>query len=156
MCSIEALAKRIAKGGNLPRINTAVDLGNAISLKYVLPIGAHDVQASTDDFDIRFARKDDTFIPFGENSPQAVDTGELVYARGTSVKTRRWIWRQSGAGMITEKTTDVFYPIDGFTGINDSAVRSARDEIADILARKLNCSISTGWVDADVQEFDFA
>ncbi|WP_418889350.1 phenylalanine--tRNA ligase beta subunit-related protein [Porcincola intestinalis] len=38
-CSIEALFTRIAKGKGVPHINPVVDLGNAISLKYTLPMG---------------------------------------------------------------------------------------------------------------------
>lgn len=45
MPSIEALASRIEKGKGMPHINPIVDLGNAISLKYLLPIGAHPLQA---------------------------------------------------------------------------------------------------------------
>ena len=47
MCSIEALFTRIAKGKGMPHINPIVDLGNAVSLKYTLPMGAHDLSATT-------------------------------------------------------------------------------------------------------------
>ena len=43
MCSIEALMTRISKGNDIPHINPMVDLGNALSLKYELPIGVHDI-----------------------------------------------------------------------------------------------------------------
>ena len=43
MCSIEALFTRIAKGKGMPHINPIVDLGNGVSLKYTLPLGAHDI-----------------------------------------------------------------------------------------------------------------
>lgn len=154
MCSIEALVKRVVKGGMFPLINTIVDLGNAISLKHVLPIGAHDIHAGNDDIEIRFAMPEDTFIPFGATAPEPVDVGELVYARGNSIKTRKWIWRQGVSGMITENTTDIFYPIDGFSGINDTAVRNARNELADILGNTLGCRTSVGWVDIKCMEVE--
>ena len=47
MCSIEALFTRIAKGKGMPHINPIVDLGNAVSLKYTLPMGAHDLSAGS-------------------------------------------------------------------------------------------------------------
>jgi len=154
MCSIEALVKRILKGGKFPLINPVVDLGNAISLKYILPIGAHDINADGNDIEIRFSTPEDTFLPFGATEPETMGDGELVYARGKSIKTRRWIWRQGLPGMITGSTTDIFYPIDGFTGINDQAVRHAQAELADILARTLGCRTSSGWVDAESMEFE--
>ena len=43
MCSIEALLTRIAKGKGFPEISPVVDIGNAVSLKYDIPIGAHDM-----------------------------------------------------------------------------------------------------------------
>lgn len=147
MCSIEALVKRILKGGVFPRINTIVDLGNAISLKYILPVGAHDLGNGAEDLEVRFAVPEDTFLPFGANEMEKVDEGELVYACGNSVKTRRWIWRQSSIGMITEETTDVFFPIDGFLGYNNETVLAARNELAAFLERELNCSVILGWVD---------
>ena len=52
-CSIEALFTRIAKGKGVPHINPVVDLGNAISLKYTLPMGAHDLGKSSEDICIR-------------------------------------------------------------------------------------------------------
>lgn len=156
MCSIEALIKRILKGGAFPRINAVVDLGNAISLKYILPMGAHDLQASSDDIEIRQATADDTFTPFGASEPEPVDSGELVYARGNSVKTRKWIWRQSANGMITEETTDVFFPIDGFLGENDDAIRSAQNELAEYLEKILGCQVLVGWVDRNCSEIDLA
>lgn len=56
ICSIEALFTRIAKGKGVPHINPVVDLGNAISLKYTLPMGAHDLGKSSEDICIRLAR----------------------------------------------------------------------------------------------------
>lgn len=152
MCSIEALIKRILKGGNFPRVNTAVDLANAISLKHLLPLGAHDLAAGSGDIEIRRAAAGDTFIPFGASAPEAVDPGELVYARGTSVRTRRWIWRQSADGLITAETTDIFFPIDGFLEVNEGAVRTARQELAECLEKTLGCEVAVGWVDHDHPE----
>lgn len=149
MCSIEALVKRILKGGDFPRINNVVDLGNAMSLKYILPMGAHDIDASPHDIEIRFAGAGDTFIPFGGAESEAVDIGELVYVRGCSVKTRRWIWRQSEEGKITADSTDIFFPIDGLAGFNGAAVKAAQAELADVLETTLHCSISSGFVDKD-------
>lgn len=147
MCSIEALVKRILKGDEFPRISSVVDLGNSVSLKHILPIGAHDIKASTEDIEIRAARQEDRFIPFGMSEAETADAGELVYVRGNSIKTRRWIWRQSESGRITGESTDIFYPIDGLTGVNDAAVLAARDELAGILEQHMECCVTVGWVD---------
>ncbi len=83
VCSIEALFTRIAKGKGMPHINPVVDLGNAISLKYTLPLGAHDLGDAGDDIQVRLSRPGDTFLPFGSTEEEAPDAGEVVYAVGS-------------------------------------------------------------------------
>ena len=61
-CSIEALLTRIAKGKGMPSINTLVDLGNAVSLRHRLPIGAHDIATFRDGvLEVRPAVEGDRF-----------------------------------------------------------------------------------------------
>lgn len=127
MPSIEALASRIEKGKGMPHINPLVDLGNAISLKYLLPLGAHPLFEL--DEEIRFAREGDVFRPFGATEDEQPDVGELIYANGNNVGTRRWIWRQSEYSKIERDTTDVFLPIDGFIFLQDK-VDAAVAELA--------------------------
>ena len=145
--SVEALISRILKKGELPGINNIVDLVNAISIKYILPIGAHDMDLLKDDITVRFSVAGDRFIPFGAAEPEILDAGELVYAGGNKIKTRRWIWRQSEQGKITEDSTNIFFPIDGFIDENYESVISARDELARTLKQLFNCSVSVGFVD---------
>ena len=154
LCSIEALLARIEKGKGLPSINPLVDLGNAISLRYALPIGAHDLGAAPGDVQVRFSRGGDRFVPFGEEAPEYLDAGELIYGVGDAVKTRRWIWRQSEQGKVTENTREVFFPLDGFAGRNDEALRRARDDLAEGAARIFGASVITGFVDTVARSFE--
>ncbi|RRJ64853.1 hypothetical protein EHV15_19455 [Paenibacillus oralis] len=154
MCSIEALLTRISKRKGLPSINPLVDLGNAISLKYKVPIGAHDLNSSNEDFYVRHSQVGDIFIPFGETAGERMDIGEIVYATGHSVRTRRWIWRQSELGKITSGTNSVIFPIDGFEHANKDQLLSAQDELATLLKRYFNCKVQTGWVDSDNRIFN--
>ncbi len=90
LCSIEALLTRIAKGKGFPCISGAVDLGNAISIGHRLPIGAHDIDSLEGGLEVRPARAGDTFVAFGETEEETPDAGEIVYASGSQVRTRRW------------------------------------------------------------------
>ncbi|MCR5482233.1 MAG: hypothetical protein K6F52_05500 [Clostridia bacterium] len=148
MCSIEALTKRVQKGGSLPNINPVVDLGNALSVKYQLPMGAHDIERMEDEgLAVRFSTENDRFLPMGETEPEVMPEGELVYVSGHTVKTRRWLWRQSDDGKITENTKTVFFPIDGFAQVNGDKVIQARDELAELLKETFGCSVKTGMID---------
>ncbi|MFQ6792299.1 MAG: B3/4 domain-containing protein [Thomasclavelia sp.] len=146
MCSIEALAKRVQKSGRLPFINPIVNLGNALSLKYVLPIGAHDVYKLNADMEIRFSIESDHFRGMGENQEEVLPPKELIYVSGHTVKTRRWIWRQSEDGKITPETNYVLFPIDGFENINSKQVLKARDELASIIQEEYHCKVKTGYI----------
>ena len=148
-CSIEALAKRIAKGGRIPSINSMVDLVNAISLKYMLPMGCHDIQAFDSDIEVRFAREGDVFVPFGSDQEESPDKGEVVYASGNRIKTRRWIWRQSELGKAVEATTDFFIPIDGFKSRNGDAVEQAARETAARIKEVFGLEASVAFLDRD-------
>lgn len=172
-CSIEALMDRIAKGKGMPSINPAVDLGNAISLKYRLPIGAHDIYSfvredgtgrGTADtgLEVRLATEEDTFTPFGagEDEFDNPDVGEPVYVSGHEVRTRRWTWRQSEVGKITEKTSGILFPIDGFASLNKNEVQQAMKDFCELVANYFarsgySCTVSTGVVDKDNNRFEF-
>lgn len=146
-CSVEALTTRIVKGSNLPDINPAVNLVNKYSLKYTLPMGAHDLDAAEGSIEVRFSRKGDVFIPFGQTDPEMLEEEELVYASGSNIKTRKWIWRQSDRGKVTARSTNIFFPIDGFTNYNREAVITARDELAADIERILNAKTTKKFLD---------
>ena len=172
-CAIEALMDRIAKGKGMPHINPAVDLGNAVSLKYRLPIGAHDMYtflrpdgtgrgSENAGIEIRPAGPDDHFRPFGapEGEYDDPEPGEIVYVSGHEVRTRRWTWRQSEQGKMTEKTTAVFYPIDGFSDVNLEEVKKAMKDFTELVANYFarsgsRCTVATGMVDMDNPRFEF-
>src|SRR3989339_1192999 len=53
--SIESMARRILKGDPFPKINPLVDLCNSVSLKYLVPMGGHDLDTLKGDIHLRFA-----------------------------------------------------------------------------------------------------
>ena len=103
---------------------------------------------------VRFSTEQDTFLPMGETQAEVMPAGELVYVSGHTVKTRRWLWRQSDDGKITENTRSVFFPIDGFATVDFDAVMQARDELAAVLQMVFNCNVRTGLVDRENTSID--
>ena len=154
LCSIEALLTRIAKGKGFPHISPAVDLGNALSLRYRLPIGAHDMGTVARALEVRPARAEDRFIPFGETEAETPEPGEIVYVSDGQVRTRRWTWRQSEIGKITERTADLLFPIDGFADVNLDRVLAARAELARCAETLLGARVSVGLVDREHPVFE--
>lgn len=155
LCSIEALLSRIAKKKGFPTINPIVDLGNAVSLEHFLPIGAHDLGTIPEGLEVRPAVEGDLFVPFGGEGTETPDPGEIVYVSGHQVRTRRWTWRQSEIGKITEETSSVLFPIDGFSDVNGEEVRKAAADLAESLERLFRVQCETDFVDAGHPRADF-
>src|SRR5512133_993276 len=53
--SMEALVRRVLKKDPLPAISKIVDLGNLVSIRHLVPIGAHAIDQLADDMDRRAA-----------------------------------------------------------------------------------------------------
>lgn len=117
-------------------------------------MGAHDLGGSSEDICIRLALPGDTFLPFGGEAEETPDSGEVVYAVGHQVRTRRWTWRQSEHGKITPESTDIFFPIDGFTDLNREQVLAARDELQNLVKQIFDCETAVGLVDAKHPEME--
>jgi len=149
MCSIEALFTRIAKGKGMPHINPLVDLNNAVSLMNTLPMGTHDLSLSEEDIVIRYSKPEDTFLPFGAETEESPDEGEVVYAVGNQIRTRRWTWRQSEHGKIDGNTSYVFFPIDGFIDVNADKVKFAADQLENLLKQYFGCQTLKGIIDRE-------
>lgn len=154
-CSAEALFKRLSKGKDLPHINPLVDLNNAISLKYTVPMGTHSLDGIEDNIMMRVAQPGNNFISLGTDKIEEPDEGEVVYAVGKDVRTRRWTWRQSEHGKITDQTRDVFFPIDGFTDVNKDTVNKARTDLAMKIAEIFGVKTQVGYVDRNHPEFEW-
>ncbi len=152
MSSIEALFTRVSKGKGFPSISPIVDLGNCMSLRYVLPMGAHDIDQMSEDIAVRFSTVEDTFLPFGCEEREVMPEGELVYTVGNEVRTRRWIWRQSEVGKIGASSTNIFYPIDGFKNANENSVKEAAQTLASLIEEIFGVKTEIDFIDKDHPE----
>ena len=110
--SIESMARRILKGDPFPLINPLVGLYNSVSLKYLVPMGGHDLSTLVGNIHLRFAEGWEPFTPMGGEETIVVPKGELVYRDDQEVLTRNWVWRQCEKDKATEKTDKIFIPID--------------------------------------------
>lgn len=149
LSSIEALVRRIAKGGEVPRISPAVDLANSVSLSLLVPIGAHDLGTAPNGIEVRLADPFDCFQPMGDGPDEAPDDGEIVYVHEHDVRTRRWVWRQSRSGLVSPQTTDFLFPIDGFAPVTDRAINEAGQRLARLVPELLGGQTTIHHLDAD-------
>ena len=132
--SVERLVKNVLAGRSLARVNTFVDLYNAVSLAHVLPLGADDLDKVTPPFAFRYAREGDSFVDMGEegDAPEAPKPGEVVYADAAHVLCRRWNWRQDARTLITPATTRAIVTVQG-NGAGD--VAAGADDLVDLIGK---------------------
>jgi len=95
-CSAEALRKRVLRDGCLPPLDPVVDLYNAISLRYAIPVGGENLTAYTGSPRLVVASGTELFDTMKEGLPtnESPEPGEVVWRDNTGVTCRRWNWRQ--------------------------------------------------------------
>jgi len=155
--SIEALLRRVLKGNDLPSINPAVDIANAVSLKYVLPLGGHDLERVVGDLTVRLSQAGDVFSPPDgeEGQIETLSAGEIVYADQAEVRTRRWVWRQGRKARVDQSSRHIFFPIDGFESLNGPQVKAAVEELARLLTEHLGAECTTFFVNKQQPNFSW-
>jgi len=95
-CSADALRKRVLRDGTMPTLDPVVDLYNAVSLRYAVPVGGENISVyqgaprlivaeGTEPFDV---------IKEGELAMEYPARGEVIWCDDIGVTCRRWNWRQ--------------------------------------------------------------
>ena len=146
--SIVALAQRCLRGEYIRSINPAADIANLISLRHLVPVGAHDVERLPTDITVRLSKDGDVFGG-SAGEPEAVPAGEPVYATGNAIRTRRWVWRQAENAMATPESRVIVFPVDGFVDTTGELVGTATRELALLAKAVLGGVVSYGYVSAE-------
>ncbi|MFI9344024.1 B3/4 domain-containing protein [Streptomyces sp. NPDC052773] len=133
--SVDALGRRMAKKGTLPRVNPAVDAYNTVSVRHGLPAGAFDLDHVTGDVAIRYADGSEEFTPLGE--PGTVENpkpGEIIYADTTGVLTRHWNHRDAHRTRVTEDSARVAFVLETLRSSHDGhLLKTAAEELRALL-----------------------
>jgi DNA/RNA-binding domain of Phe-tRNA-synthetase-like protein len=95
-CSAEALRKRVLRDGALPRVSPVVDLYNAISLRFAVPVGGEtlDAYAGRPLLTVATGAEDFDTMKDGQPAVEHPEPGEVVWRDDRAVTCRRWNWRQ--------------------------------------------------------------
>lgn len=125
----EALLRRLTKQGELPSINTLVDLANLVSIRYALPVAVFDQRAVHGGTIVRLAHGGEHWEDLGASQTQRPEPGEVIFAdEEEQVSARRWCWRQSRTSAAREETTEILVTIEGHhAAAADDIDRALRD-----------------------------
>ena len=133
--SIEAMARRVVNDHQLPTINTLVDIGNIISLRYLIPTGGHALDHIHKPICLRPALGDEIFVSFGTDQPEHPEPGEIIFAEGDAVLTRRWVWRQSNHTLTELNTRFIEFNLDGLPPVGELEIQQAGEDLAGLVQR---------------------
>ena len=104
-CAAESLLRRFRKEGSLPSLHPLIDVCNAISLAFAIPVAVIDVAAITGGIEVRYAAGDEDYVTFSGDREHPAP-GEVIFADAARrAHARRWTNRQSGLSAVREQTT---------------------------------------------------
>ena len=105
-------------------MNRLVDVYNAVSVAYGLPLGGEDADRLLGAPVLRAARDGDAFdLPGPDGAPDPPRPGEVVWADDAGVTCRAWNWRQGVRTRIREDTCRAVFLLEA---IDDGAAAAYR------------------------------
>lgn len=103
----ESLLRRFRKEGPLPQIHPLIDICNAISLAFAVPVAVFDVSKVSGYLEVRYASGEEEYLTFSGET-EYPDNHEVAFIDEVGrAHARRWTNRQSGYSAVQEMTSDV-------------------------------------------------
>ncbi|HEY5990918.1 MAG TPA: phenylalanine--tRNA ligase beta subunit-related protein, partial [Streptosporangiaceae bacterium] len=133
-CASESLLRRLRKEGSLPQLHPLVEVCNAVSVAFAIPVAVFDVSKITRHLGVRYAAGDEGYLTFsGEVEHPHPD--EVIFAdRAGHVHARRWTNRQSGLSAVQNSTTAALIVAEALHDSAASDVAEVTAAIADEMA----------------------
>ncbi|HMK74559.1 MAG TPA: phenylalanine--tRNA ligase beta subunit-related protein [Thermodesulfobacteriota bacterium] len=153
--SAESMARRILKGDPFPKINPLVDLYNSVPLRFLVPMGGHDLNTIEGNIHLRFAEGWEPFTSMGGMETVTVPKGELVYRDDREVLTRNWVWRQCEKDKATEKTKNIFVPIDVLGEVGRKRANEIILELSQLIPRYLGGTLLSAVLTGEKPSVEF-
>ena len=137
-CSAEALRKRCERDGTVPAANAVVDLYNAISLRFAIPVGGEDASSYVGSPQLVRATGAESFDTMADGQPklETVEAGEVVWRDNLGATCRRWNWRQGTRTRITEASTSLWFVLERLEPMPTEALLTAGKELVEALQQE--------------------
>lgn len=130
-CSAEALRKRVLKAGEMPSIDPIVDLYNAISLRYAIPVGGENSDAYISQPRLAIADGSEIFdtVKEGEPAVEHPEPGEVVWRDNAGVTCRRWNWRQGVRTRLDSGAKNMWFILESLPAMPENNLYEAADAL---------------------------
>ncbi|MEV4620794.1 phenylalanine--tRNA ligase beta subunit-related protein [Asanoa sp. NPDC049573] len=133
-CAAESLLRRLRTRGDLPRIHPLVDICNAVSVRFAVPVAALDLDAVTGALWVGPATGNEVYTDF-DGSVQHPQPGEVVYRDSAGLAhSRRWCWRQSAVSAVSASTCRVLIVAEALHDGAGAELTQLQDELLDGLS----------------------
>ena len=130
----EALLRRLTKKDDIPSINTLVDLGNLVSIRYGLPVAVFDTRTLEGPLTVRFADGSERYTPLGGGAVEHPTPCEVIFNDDTGlVFAERWCWRQSDESAARPDTTSAIITVEAQHPGGRAQVQDALKDLLDLL-----------------------
>lgn len=154
-CASEQLLRRFRQEKALPRIHPLVDLCNAISLAFAIPVAVFDVSRIVGDLEVRRASGAETYLAFSGETENP-DAHEVIFADGAGrAHARRWTNRQSGHSAVRDETASVLIVAEAMHASAPADVLALTATIAEELAAVWSIAPKTGILSRSSPSFEF-
>ncbi len=151
----EALLRRLTKKGDIPSINSLVDIGNLISIRHAIPVAIFDTSKLNSGITVHFSSGKESFTPLFETESQNPEVGEVVFTDKTNmVVARRWCWRQSDESAARPETSSAIICTEAHHESAMDDVIKARDDLLSLLEKHVGGEFITGLVNSDTPNFE--
>ncbi|MFI7700793.1 B3/4 domain-containing protein [Nonomuraea sp. NPDC049480] len=132
-CASESLLRRFRKEGALPRLHPLIDLCNAVSIAYAIPVAVFDLAEISQYVEVMYATGEETYLTFSGETEHP-PAGEVVFADAEGkAHARRWTNRQSGYSAVRDTTTDVLIVAEALHGTAQEDIESLTATLSDEL-----------------------
>lgn len=132
----EALLRRLTKKGDIPSINSIVDLVNLVSIRYALPAASFDARSLQGPTTVHFSDGTERFTPLGQSEYEHPEAGEVIFSDGTGlVSARRWCWRQSAESAAQERTQTAIFTIEAQHKNCNPQIEAALSDLLELLGQ---------------------
>lgn len=130
-----ALRRRVLREGRIASVNAVVDLYNAVSLRFAIPVGGENLESYVGPARLTFADGSEPFdtISNGEPIIDSPAAGEIVWRDDVGVTCRRWNWRQGTRTQISPHCTRMWFILEALDMMPEPALIDAADMLADEL-----------------------
>ena len=154
-CAAEALLRRFRKEDALPRIHPLIDLCNAVSLAFAIPVAVFDLAQVDGDLTVRHATGDETYLAFSGET-EIPEPREVIFADAASrAHARRWTNRQSALSAVRAETATVLIVAEAMHATAAADVQNLLAALAQAIGASWPAAPRTALLDRSAPRFDF-